>query len=79
MSSYIGLNTVSGENDEDSDSENLIKNHRNSIKMGSQYKLTQHFSIKYNFEYLLFFDDTPNNTNNKYSEIKGTLTFKINF
>ena len=73
LSSYVGLNTVSGENE----GENPIKNRRNSIKIGSQYKLTQYSSIKYNFEYLLFFDDEE--PNNNYSEIKGTLTFKINF
>ena len=77
LSTFLGLNIVSGSKVTDSDGNGGIDNLKMTIKAGAQYKLTNSMSVGMNINFISLSDNiTPAND---FSELKGKLKFKMSF
>ena len=77
LSTFLGLNIVSGSKVADSDGNGGIDNLKMTIKAGAQYKLTNSMSVGLNINFISLSDNiTPAND---FSELKGKLKFKMSF
>ena len=77
LSTFLGLNMVSGGKDADALGEGEIDNLKLTIKMGAQYKLSKNLSIGLNTDYIILSDKV--NPTNDFSELKGKIKLKLDF
>jgi opacity protein-like surface antigen len=77
LSTFLGLNIVSGSKETGSDGSGGIDNIKMTLKAGAQYKLTSSMSVGLNINFISLSDNiTPTND---FSELKGKLKFKMSF
>ena len=74
LSSFVGLSYVKGTKKEDIFSPE-VNNSKATMKFGLQYKIWDKTSIGFNLDYLIINDVV--NIENKYSELKGKIKFKM--
>ncbi len=77
LSTFLGLNMVSGGKDADALGEGEIDNLKLTVKLGAQYKLSKNLSIGLNTDYIILSDKV--NPTNDFSELKGKIKLKIGF
>lgn len=77
LSTFLGLNLVSGGKDADANGEGEIDNLKLTIKGGAQYKIAKNMSIGLNVDFISLTDNVS--ADNDYSELKGKIKFKIGF
>ncbi|MBC8311218.1 MAG: hypothetical protein H8E72_02865 [Candidatus Marinimicrobia bacterium] len=77
LSTFLGINVVSGNKEGDVDGVGGIDNLKMTLKAGAQYKFTKNMSVGLNIDYISLSDNaTPAND---FSELKGKLKFKMGF
>ena len=75
LSTFLGLNIVSGGKEADAEGNGGIDNLKMTLKAGAQYKLTSTMSVGLNINFISLSDNiTPTND---FSQLKGKLKFKM--
>jgi opacity protein-like surface antigen len=77
LSTFLGLNIVSGSKEGDADGIGRIDNLKMTMKGGAQYKFSNNISVGLNIDFISLSDmATPVNN---FSELKAKLKFKMGF
>jgi len=77
LSTFLGINVVSGSKKVDALGEGGINNSKITMKTGAQYKFANNMSVGLNIDFISLSDNaTPENS---FSEFKGKLKFKMGF
>ena len=77
LSTFLGLNIVSGSKSIDENGDGGIDNLKMTMKAGAQYKFASNMSVGLNLDLVSLSDNmTPEND---FSELKGKLKFKMSF
>ena len=77
LSTFLGINVVSGSKEGDADGIGGIDNFKMTLKAGAQYKLSKNTSVGLNIDFISLSDNTI--PDNDFSELKGKLKFKMGF
>ena len=77
LSTFLGLNVVSGSKEADIEGNGGIDNLKMTVKVGAQYKFTSAISVGLNVNFISLSDNIT--STNDFSELKGKLKLKMVF
>ncbi len=77
LSTFLGINVVSGNKEADAEGNGGIDNFKMTLKAGAQYKFTSTMSVGLNINFISLSDNIT--STNDFSELKGKLKFKMSF
>jgi len=77
LSTFLGLNIVSGSKQTDAEGSGGIDNLKITLKAGGQYKFSSTMSVGLNINFISLSDNIT--STNDFSELKGKLKFKMSF